>query len=129
MTWLIVQHGDIRFAHVSCVMLSGGVFLSCGLMRIADAPTANHRALRVSSYVIDSALLTAGILLTLIVRQYPLTNGWLTTKVLLVLVYIALGLYALKRAKRQSMRVMAYFAALMTYAFSVGVAIAHRPAG
>jgi uncharacterized membrane protein SirB2 len=129
MTWLIAHYGDIRCAHVSCVLLSGGLFLSRGLTHIADATIANHRALRVSSYVIDSALLTAGILLTLILHQYPLTDAWLTTKVLLLLIYITLGLYALKRAHRQSIRIMAYFAALLTYAFIVGVAVTHHPAG
>ena len=129
MTWLIGLYGDIRFAHVSCVLLSGGLFLSRGLMRIADAPIANHRALHVSSYLIDTALLSAGVLLTLILQQYPLTDAWLTTKVLLLIVYIALGLYALKRAHRRSARVMAYLGALVTYAFIIGVAVTHHPAG
>jgi uncharacterized membrane protein SirB2 len=129
MTWLIGHYGDIRFAHVSCVLLSGGLFLSRGLMRIADAPMTSHRALRVSSYLIDTALLCAGVLLTLILQQYPLTDAWLTTKVLLLIVYIALGLYALKRAHRRSARVMAYLGALVTYAFIIGVAVTHHPAG
>jgi uncharacterized membrane protein SirB2 len=98
-------------------------------MRIADAPVANHRALRISSYLIDTALLVAGILLTLILHQYPLSDAWLTTKVLLLIIYIALGLYALKRAHRRSARIMAYFGALVTYAFIVGVAVTHHPAG
>lgn len=129
MTLLIAHYGGIRFFHVSCVILSGGLFLGRGLMRIADAAVANHWTLRVASYVIDTALLIAGILLTLTLRQYPLTDAWLTTKVLLLIVYIALGLYALKRAHRRSARIMAYFGALLTYAFIIGVAVTHHPAG
>lgn len=129
MTLLIAHYGSIRFFHVSCVILSGGLFLGRGLMRIADAPVANHWALRVASYVIDTALLIAGILLTLTLHQYPLTDAWLTTKVLLLIVYIALGLYALKRAHRRSTRIIAYFGALLTFAFMIGVAVTHHPAG
>jgi|ERR1035437_3336397 uncharacterized membrane protein SirB2 len=129
MTLLIAHYGGIRLFHVGCVILSGGLFLSRGLMRIADAPVANHRVLRVTSYVIDTALLGAGILLTLILHQYPLTDAWLTTKVLLLIVYITLGLFALKRAHRRSARITAYIGALVTYAFIIGVAVTHHPTG
>jgi uncharacterized membrane protein SirB2 len=128
MTLLIVHYGGIRLLHVSCVILSGSLFLSRGLMRIADAPAANHRVLRGASYVIDTTLLTAGVLLTLVIHQYPLTAAWLTTKVVLLIVYIALGLYALKLAQRRNTRIVAYLGALMTYTFIIGVALTHHPA-
>jgi uncharacterized membrane protein SirB2 len=115
--------------HVGCVALSGALFAVRGLMRIADLPGANTRALRWASYVIDSTLLGAAILLTVIVRQYPLVHAWLTTKVLLLILYIALGTIALKRARSRRGRVAAYLGALLTFGYIVGVAIAHDPAG
>lgn len=126
---LIAHFGSIRLLHVSCVLLSGGLFMSRGLMRIADSPVANHRAVRVASYVIDSALLAAGIALAMALHQYPLTDAWLTTKVSFLIVYIALGLYALKLAQQRNTRILAFLAALLTYAFIIGVAVAHHPAG
>ena len=129
MTWLVAHYYDIRLFHVSCVSLSGGVFLSRGLLRIGDAPLANARALRIASYVIDTALLGAGILLTLILHQYPFIDAWLTVKVVLLVVYISLGLVALKRAQTHGVRIIAYLAAMATYAFIIGVAVTHHPAG
>jgi uncharacterized membrane protein SirB2 len=129
MTLLMAHYGGVRLLHVICVILSGGLFLSRGLLRISDAPVANHWVLRVASYLIDTALLAAGILLTLMLHQYPLTDAWLTTKVLLLVVYIGLGRYALKRADRGSARIVAYIGALVTYAFIIGVAVTHHPAG
>jgi uncharacterized membrane protein SirB2 len=129
MPFLSVHYADIRLFHVSCVILSGGLFLSRGLLRIADAPVANHRALRISSYVIDTALLSGGILLTMVLHQYPFTNAWLTAKLLLLILYIIFGLYALKGSHRRRVRILAFLAALATYAFIVGVAFTHRPAG
>jgi uncharacterized membrane protein SirB2 len=129
MPFLSAHYADIRLFHISCVALSGALFLSRGSLRIAEMPLANHRALRVTSYVIDSALLTGGILLTMILHQYPFTDAWLTAKVLLLVIYIVFGLCALKGAHRRRMRIMAYLAALATYAFIVGVAFTHRPAG
>jgi uncharacterized membrane protein SirB2 len=119
----------IHLLHVGCVALSGALFTARGLMRIADLASANHRALRWTSYVVDTGLLGAAIALTLIVHQYPFVSGWLTTKVLLLPLYIALGIIALKRARTRFGRSAAFLAAILTFIYMVGVARAHDPAG
>lgn len=126
---LSTHYLQILLLHVGCVALSGALFAVRGLMRIADLPGANTRALRWMSYVIDSTLLGAAILLSVIVRQYPFVDAWLTTKVLLLLLYIGLGTVALKRGRTRTVRVTAYVAALLTFGYIIGVAIAHDPAG
>lgn len=126
---LSAHYSQILLLHVGCVALSGALFAVRGLMRIADLPGANTLALRWMSYVVDSTLLGAALLLTVIVHQYPFVDGWLTTKVLLLLLYIGLGTVALKRARTRTARVAAYVAALLTFGYIVGVAIAHDPAG
>ena len=120
---------QILLLHVGCVALSGALFAVRGVMRIAGLAGANHPALRRLSYVIDSTLLGAAILLCLIVRQYPFVDGWLTTKLLLLLIYIGLGPIALKRARTRGGRTAALVAALLTFGYIIGVAIAHDPAG
>ena len=98
-------------------------------MRIANNPLANHRGLRILSYVIDTTLLTAAILLAFIVHQYPFVNGWLTAKVLLLVLYIGLGTIALKRAQSTAARVIAMLAAMLVFGYIIGVAVQHHPAG
>ncbi len=120
---------QILLLHIGCVALSGTLFTVRGLMRIADLSLANHRALRWMSYLIDSTLLGAALLLSVIVHQYPFIDGWLTTKVLLLLVYVGLGTIALNRARTRAGRTAAFAAALLTFGYIVGVAIAHDPAG
>ncbi len=115
--------GQILTLHVGCVALSGGLFSVRGLLRVAGNPAANHPLLRMSAVVIDTTLLTAAVLLTLIVHQYPFVNAWLTAKVLLLTVYIALGTIALKRAQTRAVRIAALLAAWTTYAFIIGVAV------
>jgi uncharacterized membrane protein SirB2 len=126
---LAAHFEEIRTLHVSCVGLSGGLFLARGLLAINNVAVANHPALRVSSYVIDTMLLAAAILLTVILHQYPGTHAWLTTKVLLLILYIGLGTLALKRARSRMTRAMALVAALLVFGFIVGVAMTHHPAG
>ena len=76
---LAYNFADIRLIHVGCVALSGGLFFVRGLLRIGDHPAANHSVLRVA---IDTRLLTAGILLTAILHQFPFIYPWLTSKLL-----------------------------------------------
>ncbi len=120
---------QILHLHVGSVVLSGSLFTVRGLMRIADVSLANHRILRVASYVIDTTLLVAAILLTFILHQYPFSNGWLTTKILLLILYIGLGTMALKRARTPRGRSAALLAALVVFGFIIGVARMHDSAG
>ena len=120
---------EIRLLHIGCVAFSGTLFTVRGLMRIADLAIANHWTLRWTSYVVDTALLSTAIGLTLIVHQYPFVNAWLTTKVLLLPLYIGLGIIALKRARTRLGRGAAFLSAIATFAYIVGVALAHDPAG
>lgn len=90
---------------------------------------ANHRVARFCSYVIDSALLGAAVFLATMLHQYPFVDAWLTVKVVLLVVYIALGMLALRRGHTLHTRTVYFFAALLTYGFIVSVAITHDPFG
>ncbi len=81
------------------------------------------------SYTIDTCLLTAALMLVTILHQYPFVQGWLTTKVLLLIVYVVLGTYALRRARTQAMRIAAFVAALLMFLFIASVAWWHDPRG
>lgn len=120
---------QILAAHVGAVVISGTLFTLRGLARMADWRIANHAAVRYFSYLNDTVLLTAAILLTLIVHQYPLLDAWLTVKVVLLGVYIALGVIALQRGRSARMRALAYIAALATFGFIVSVALTQNPWG
>ncbi len=90
---------------------------------------ANHVALARLSYVIDTTLLAAAVLLAVIIHQYPFVQAWLTVKVLLLVVYIVLGVYALRRARTRRARGGCLLAAILVYGFMISVAITHNPRG
>jgi uncharacterized membrane protein SirB2 len=118
----------LRWTHILTVLMSGLLFGARGLLvAFGRKNLAMAAPARYLSYGIDTVLLTAAVLLTVIVGQYPVVDDWLTTKVLLLLVYIVLGSIALKRGRDRRTRIRAYVAAMLVYGFMVGVARAHHP--
>ena len=126
---MIEFYPQIKFVHVLCVILSGSLFALRGAMMLADSRVTNHAALRYLSYAIDTTLLTAALMLITILHQYPFVQAWLTVKVFLLVVYIVLGVFALRRGRTRQVRAICYFAALLVYASIIGVALAHDPRG
>ncbi|MBL6751321.1 MAG: SirB2 family protein [Nevskia sp.] len=127
---MLAQHyAQLLHLHVGCVIASGTLFCVRGLLRLGGMPLANHRGLRLLSYAIDTALLAAAIGLTLTIRQYPLVDGWLTTKLALLVIYVVLGSLALKRGRSPRVRLAAFAGALAVYAAIASVAMAHHPLG
>jgi uncharacterized membrane protein SirB2 len=122
-------YGGIKLIHIACVLLSGGLFALRGMLMLRGTTIANHSVLARLSYVIDSTLLAAAILLTIIMHQYPFVQAWLTAKVLLLPVYVVLGIFALRRGKTRWSRAVYFAAALSVYGFIISVAVMHNPRG
>lgn len=96
---------------------------------LLDSPNANHVLARYVSYANDTVLLLAGVLLMQLTQQYPVAQAWLSVKFALLLVYIVLGVFALRRGRTKAHRAGFFVAALMAYLFMFFVARNHDPAG
>ena len=121
---------EIRNIHIGSVLASGALFLLRGAgVNIFKASWPMWAPVRYLSYTIDTVLLTAALMLMTIVQQYPFVHHWLTVKVLLLIVYIALGSSALKQGKTRKRRLGFFAAALIVFAFIISVARAHDPLG
>lgn len=126
---MIELYPQIKSVHVAAVLASGALFTVRGAAVQAGARWAMAAPLRYLSYTIDTVLLTAALLLSTTLRQYPFVHGWLTAKVLLLVVYIVLGSHALKRGSSRSVRLWCWLAALTVYLFMISIARAHHPLG
>lgn len=126
---VIEFYPQIKFVHVLCVALSGALFLARGLLMLAGSGVANHVILRFTSYAIDTTLLTAALMLASILHQYPFAQAWLTAKVLLLVLYVVLGVFALRRGRTRAVRAACFASALAVYAGIIGVAYFHDPRG
>lgn len=123
-------YSQLRLIHITAVCLSGGLFFLRGLLlNVLSRPWAMAAPVRYASYAIDTVLLTAAIMLTTIVRQYPGLDAWLSVKVALLVVYIGLGTFALKRGRTARARTVSWIAAMAVFGFMVTVARTHHPLG
>jgi uncharacterized membrane protein SirB2 len=126
---LIEHYGALRHIHLAAVGLSLGLFAARGLGVLLRRPWPLRPAVRMASVLIDTVLLAAGVSLWIALQLNPWSRDtWLGLKLVLLLLYIALGSLALKRARTPAARAVFYGLALACAAYMVGVALAHHPA-
>jgi uncharacterized membrane protein SirB2 len=120
---LIATYTLLKYLHVGCVVLSGAGFALRGAWMLQGSPLLAQRWVRVLPHVVDTVLLASAIALALMLEQYPLVQGWLTAKLIGLVVYIVLGTIALKRGRTRGVRLTAFGAALLVFAYIVAVAL------
>ena len=122
-------YSELRALHIGAVIASGTLFVSrAAALNLAGAAWPLKRPVRLLAYAVDTVLLAAAVILTTIVGQYPLADGWLTAKLLLLILYIVLGYRAL-RGPNLAARMACLAGAAVTFLFIVTVARAHDPLG
>jgi len=126
---VIEWYPEVRWAHISMVLTSGALFAARGLGVLMGAQWSMAPAIRRLSYMIDTVLLGAALLLLYVLDINPFAVAWLSTKIALLLVYIVLGTLALKRARTTRMRLLCFVAAVLCFGFMLTVARAHHPLG
>lgn len=129
MSALAAWYPQLKQGHVFLVTLSGSLFLLRGVGAVAGARWPGHAGLRVASVAIDTLLFAAGASLWFLLQLNPLRDHWLGAKLILLMAYVVLGSFALKRARSAGARVLFLTAALAVFATMIGIAIAHHPAG
>lgn len=126
---MIEFYPQIRFVHILAISLSGGLFALRGLGVLAGARWPQAALVRYLSYTIDTVLLTAALMLVTILPSAMFANHWLTVKLVLVVVYVVLGVFALRRGRSRGTRAICYAAALLVFIAIIGIARMHHPLG
>lgn len=117
----------LKSIHVASVVLSLGGFFMRGLLMLSESPLLAARWLRIAPHIVDTVLLASALWLAATIRQYPFVHGWLTAKVLGLLVYIGFGAIALRHGRTRRIRASAFCVALAAAAYVVAVALTRSP--
>jgi len=115
--------------HVTLVSISLALFALRGAGVLAARAWPLRPLWRRTSVVVDTGLLLAGASLWTLLHLNPIVQTWLGVKLLLVVAYIVLGVFALKRAPTRRGKAGFYIAALACAGWVVCIAVAHHPGG
>jgi uncharacterized membrane protein SirB2 len=119
----------LKTVHVTCAAVSGTGFVVRLGLRLAGSPWASARVVRVVPHVIDTLLLASAVAMALELGRGPWQAGWLPAKLVALLLYIGLGMVALRPGRSRAVRALAGAGAIAVFAYIVTVALTKSPLG
>jgi uncharacterized membrane protein SirB2 len=119
---MLEYYGMIKHIHMSTAFLSLALFFLRGNWMIFRPERLQQRWVKIVPHVNDTVLLLSAIVLAGILAQLGGSSAWLAGKVIGLIVYIALGMVALKYGRSLRVRVFAFIGALITFAYILSVA-------
>lgn len=90
---------------------------------MSNSPLVNHSLSKRLPHFVDTFLLVTALTMMFMSSQYPFALDWLSAKVIALLVYILLGMVALKWGKTREVKIVAWVLAILTFTYIVAVAI------
>ena len=130
-----MAYATLKLIHVSAVAISFLGFAARGLGVLSDAAWARHRLARTLPHLVDTVLLLSAVGMLWVIRLSPWALPWLRAKIVGLIIYIALGVIALRpvpagRAERsRTPRIVAWIGALAVFGYIVSVALTKSPRG
>jgi uncharacterized membrane protein SirB2 len=122
-----MEYAGLKLTHVSCVALSYVFFVLRGVWMLRAPALLQQYWVRTVPHIVDTGLLASAIALVIITQQYPPAATWLTAKLIALVLYIALGMIALKHGKTKSGRITAWITAQLVFVYIVAVALTRSP--
>lgn len=117
----------IKWIHVGCGLLSGSGFFVRGLLMLRESTLLQARPIKILPHVVDTFLLISAIVLASQWGWAALQQPWLVAKIVALMIYIGLGMAALRAGRPKSLRVLAWLMALGMFGYIVAVAVTKSP--
>ncbi|MCE7915110.1 MAG: regulator SirB [Nitrosomonas sp. PRO4] len=122
-----MSYALLKMIHVGSVIVSYMLFFLRGIWYMQKSENLHQRWVKILPHVVDTILLVSAITLAFIIQQDPLTHSWLTAKITGLLIYIGLGMIALRFGKTRRIKIIAWFAAQCVFIYIVLVALTKNP--
>jgi uncharacterized membrane protein SirB2 len=124
-----LDYAALKLLHQAAVLLSVTGFVARGLGAFAGASWVRGRLARTLPHVLDTALLLSALVMAWMLRLTPDSAPWLAAKIAGLLLYIGLGMLALRPGRPLGLRIGAWVAALLCFGWIVSVALSKNPLG
>jgi len=113
----------IKHLHLTLVAASVLFFLVRFVLHLRQSPIMDKKLVKIAPHVIDTFLLLSGLLLCVLIKQYPFVDPWLTEKIGAVVAYIFLAAISLKAQKSTLFKVFAALGAIGWVVYAAKLAI------
>ena len=123
-----MSYAALKMIHVTSVIISYLLFSLRSMWMMRGSAALQQRWVKITPHVVDTVLLVSAITLAIRIQQDPIHNPWLSAKIVGLLVYIGLGMMALKFGKTRKTRISAWIAAQAVFLYIVLVALTKNPA-
>jgi uncharacterized membrane protein SirB2 len=117
----------VKHLHLTTVTLNICIFMLRFYWMMQKSGWVHKKPVRYISVTNDTLLLLAGITMALMSHQYPFAAPWLTTKLLVLVIYIIFGSIALKRGSSMRVRIISGIVAIFCFLYIVSVAYSRTP--
>lgn len=122
-----MSYAALKMIHVTSVVVSYLLFSLRSMWTMRGSTVLQQRWVKITPHVVDTILLMSAITLAVQIQQDPINDSWLSAKVAGLLIYIGLGMMALRFAKTRKMRISAWIAAQAAFLYIVLVALTKNP--
>ena len=119
----------VKTIHVAFVALSFAGFFIRGIWMLRDSTLLRQRWVRITPQVVDTVLLASAIVLAVQLRYSPMEQPWLMAKIIALVIYIAVGLVALRFGPSKRVRLSAWLLGLFIFMYIVSVAMSKSALG
>jgi uncharacterized membrane protein SirB2 len=122
-----MSYAALKMLHVISVAVSYLLFSLRSVWMMQGSAALQQRWVKITPHIVDTVLLASAIALAIMIHQDPIHNLWLSAKVAGLLLYIGLGMMALRFGKSRRTRISAWIAAQIVFFYIVLVAVTKNP--
>ena len=113
----------LKSIHVICAAVTIIGFAIRGAMKLKGSERLQKKWLKIVPHINDTILLATAIALAVMLGLSPLQHLWLAAKIIVLIIYIALGMLLMKRDFGFPTQLMLYLGALVSVIYIAAVAV------
>jgi uncharacterized membrane protein SirB2 len=113
--------------HIAIAALTISGFLLRGYWLLSGSTLHQNRATKIVPHIVDTLFFGTAIWMVIEADITPLQHAWLVAKFAGLVAYIVFGLVAFRFGRTIEIQLIAFIAAIASFAFVVGAAITRSP--
>ena len=119
----------LKYVHIISVAASFALFFVRGLWVMRAYPESQEPWARMLPHLVDASLVVSAIGILILSPQKGWPGDWLTVKLVLIVLYVAMAQYLFHVARAFVIKALVWILALLVLLFVTTIAVLHDPRG